>query len=175
MEDENHLRQMSDLPKVSGRGYVGPQSLPCPELLILPPKSSYRCSCSDHPASIRDKPLPSHPKLPKGRRKSQPAWTSPALESLLVHLPDLSEPQLPYQENGACGRAWCEGFLSWASSTPVAHAQHVAGAISVPGNSLAQTGHFPHPPHPQAGPPRPTHRGWPPPRHRAGSRWSRGR
>ena len=71
-----------------------PQSLPCPESLILPPKSSCPCSCSDpRPPSTPYKPLPSYPELPKSGKKSQPAWTSLALESLSVHLPDLSEPK----------------------------------------------------------------------------------
>ena len=146
------LPKVSDLPQVSGRGCVCPQSLPCPEFLILPPKPSCPSSCGDpRPSSTPYKPLPSYPELPKSRKKSQPAWTSPALESLYVHLPDLSEPQLPYQENGACGWGWWKDSVSWVSSSPVAHAHHVAGAICVPGNRLVQAGHLSHPPHPQPG------------------------
>lgn len=170
------LPKVSDLPHVSSRGCVCPQSLPCPEFLILPPKSSCPCSCTDHrPLSTPYKPLPSHPSFLRAQEsRSLPGLPQPWNPCLSTYQTSLSF-NFPIRKMGPVARVGVKDSVSWVSSSPVAHAQHVAGAIGVPGNSLVQARHLSHPTLPQPGPPCPTHRGWPPPRRRAGSRWSRGR
>lgn len=146
------LPKVSDLPPREQQRLCVPQPLPCPEFLILPPKSSCPCSCTDHrPLSTPYKPLPSHPSFLRAQEsRSLPGLLSP--ESLSVHLPDLPELQLPYQENGACGPVGVKDSVSWVSSSP----WHMFSTWQVPAVSLAtawsRQRHLSHPTHPPARP-----------------------